>query len=77
MLHIVYSIQYLQLKPYVRMWPKTTLTTLKFKILWQVVSASPSPSPPDSRLPEQLAYQDGANAASISCAANVCFYDQN
>ena len=40
MLHIVYSIQYLQLKPYVRMWPKTTLTTLKFKILWQVSAVS-------------------------------------
>ena len=22
-------------------------------------------------------YQDSANAASVSCAANVCFYDRN
>ena len=42
------------------MWPKT-VTTLKFKILRRVISSSPStPSSPDSRLSERLAYPTSA-----------------
>ncbi len=48
--HITHCSFPLQLKaPYVRMWPKT-VTTLTFKILRRVVSASPPPpSPPVAR----------------------------